>query len=79
MRAVLAEGTLVAGIGIALGTVVSLWATRYIGPMLYGVSPFEPTRYLVAVGLLLASVLVACVVPARRAAQADPVRALRTE
>jgi predicted permease len=79
MRAVLTEGTHVAGIGIALGVVVSLWATRYIGAMLYGVSPAGLMSYVVVAGLLLASALVACVIPARRAACLDPLHALRSE
>jgi predicted permease len=79
MREVLTEGMLVAGIGIALGAVAAVWATRYVGTMLYGMSPRAPMPYVVAMTLLLAAVLLACLVPARRAAYADPAHALRSE
>jgi putative ABC transport system permease protein len=47
--------------------------------MLYGVSPSEPTLYLLVAAGLVASVVLACLVPAAKAACVDPVQALRAE
>ena len=56
-----------------------LGVTRFLRAMLYGVSPFDPVSF-VAVTLVLSSIaFVASYVPARRAANVDPVDALRME
>ena len=79
VRQVIAEGGLTAGIGIAAGALLALWATRFVGAMLYGVSPSEPTLYVLVAAGLVASVILACLVPAGRAARVDPAQALRAE
>ena len=68
-----------AAIGIGIGLVASIAVTRAIQSLLVGVTPTDPTTF-VGVSLLLAAVaLVASYVPARRAAQVDPLLALRSE
>jgi predicted permease len=79
VRQVIAEGGLTAGVGLAAGALLALWATRFVGAMLYDVSPTEPTLYLLVAAGLVASVVLACLVPAGRAACVDPVQALRAE
>jgi ABC-type antimicrobial peptide transport system permease subunit len=79
VREVMAQGSLTAGMGLAAGALSALWATRFVSAMLYGVSPSEPTLYLLVAAGLSASVVLACVVPAGRAARVDPVQALRAE
>ena len=73
------EGLRVVAGGLAVGALVSLAAARWLEPLLYGVSPRDPLTYgAVVVALLLAAVL-ACLVPARRAARVSPSEALRAE
>jgi putative ABC transport system permease protein len=67
VRQVIAEGGFTAGIGLAAGVLLSVWATRFVGAMLYGVSPSEPTLYLLVAAGLVASVVLACLVLAGRA------------
>jgi putative ABC transport system permease protein len=65
--------------GLVVGIAVSLAATRLLRSQLFGVQPADPIAYA-AVALLLGFVaLVACYIPARRAAAVDPLVALRQE
>ena len=76
---VLREGGSVIVVGVAIGLLGSLAATRYLQRLLFEVEAIDPPT-LVAVCLLLSSVaLAACYVPARRATRVDPVVALRNE
>jgi putative ABC transport system permease protein len=66
-------------IGLGTGIAISLASTRLLRSQLHGVEPADPVSYA-AVALLLALVaLVACYIPARRAACVEPVTALRAE
>jgi len=73
------QGLRLAAIGLALGLVLALLATRLMSTILFGVSPTDPLTYA-AIAILLALVaLLACYVPARRATKVDPMVALRYE
>jgi predicted permease len=63
--------------GIVLGIAVAIVAGRFVEPLLFDVSPREPAVITGVVAVLLAAAVVACLVPARRAARIDPVCALR--
>ncbi|MGC1359982.1 MAG: ABC transporter permease, partial [Silvibacterium sp.] len=76
---VLASGAKLAVIGCLLGLAGAVASSRLLQTMLFGVSPFDPVTLSVAVVLILLLVLVASLVPARRAATIDPMRALREE
>jgi putative ABC transport system permease protein len=79
VRLVVAEGLLLAGIGLLLGLAGTLAVTGVIRGLLYEVQPTDPqTLALVAVVLLIVAVA-ASYVPARRAAAVDPVTTLRAE
>jgi len=76
---VLREGMVLVASGVALGLVGAWYATRLMGTLLAGVSPHDPWAYMAVVATLGAAALVANFVPARRAALADPMVALRGE
>jgi predicted permease len=71
-------GTVVFG-GIAAGLATSFAGGRLISSLLYNVAPHDPAVFAVTTALLLAVALVACWLPARRAASVDPLVALRAE
>ena len=78
-RLVLRQGMKLTVIGVGIGLTLSLLASRLLGSLLVGVSARDPFVY-VAVPLLLAGIsLLACYVPARRAARVDPLVALRQD
>ena len=78
-RMVSAQGLTLAAIGVVIGLVSALAATRLLRGMLYDVSPTDPLT-LAATSLALVFVaLIACWLPARRAAGVDPAEALRSD
>ena len=76
---VLREAMLQAGIGLALGAPIALLCVRFLKTLLYGTAGQDPLVLAGAVAVLLVSAGVAGLIPARRAASTDPVKALRTE
>jgi putative ABC transport system permease protein len=76
---VVREGMLLVGIGLAVGFLASLGATRWLASQLFGVRPTDPVVFAAVAGALLFAGFVACVIPARRATNADPLQALRAE
>ena len=79
LAAVLREGAVLAAIGVALGLAGAFAATRLLESALFGISPLDPATYAATAALLAAAVVVACWVPARRAARVDPLVALRED
>jgi len=75
----LGMGGRLVGIGLAVGIVASLASTRLLRSQLFGVQAADPLAYAVVILLLAAVALLACYVPARRAAAVDPMIALRQE
>jgi predicted permease len=66
-------------VGSAAGLIVSLLATRLMSNMLFGVKPYDPLSLLAASLLLAVTGLLAAFIPARRAANVNPIQALRAE
>jgi len=67
------------GIGVGLGLIASLALGRVIATQLWGVSAYDPWTLTCVPVLLIATGLLACWIPARRAANVDPLVALRYE
>jgi ABC-type antimicrobial peptide transport system permease subunit len=73
------QGGAVAIAGISVGLGVALAGSRFIESLLYGIGPRDPAVFGVTASGLLSIALVACWLPARRAARMNPVEALRSE
>ncbi len=76
---VLRETMLQAGVGLAIGIPVALLCVRYVQSQLYSVAGHDVGVLALAIATLTASAFAAGLIPARRAASIDPVKALRTE
>jgi putative ABC transport system permease protein len=79
VRMVLGQGGRLAVVGIALGLGGAAGLTPLLQRMLFGVDPSDPVTFANAALVIGAVAIVACIVPAFRAAQVDPVIALRQE
>ena len=78
-RMVLREAALLIGGGLAIGITVSIAGAQVLRSLLFGVAPRDPITLISAVGVLLITGLFAAWWPARRAANIDPMVALRYE
>jgi putative ABC transport system permease protein len=79
LRLVLRQGMKPVAIGCGAGLAGSLAASQLVASQLYGISPTDSLTLGGVMALLLGAALLACWLPARRAARVDPMEALRTE
>jgi ABC-type antimicrobial peptide transport system permease subunit len=79
LRMVFLQGLTQTTIGLAAGTAFALAVSRVIAALLFKVEPRDPFIFAGVIGVLLLTTVVACWVPARRAAAVDPLEAMRTE
>jgi len=79
LRLVLAQGTRLTLLGVAIGVFAALALSRLLATLLFGVSATDPLTYAAVAALLGFAALAACVIPARRAMRVDPMVALRYE
>jgi putative ABC transport system permease protein len=79
VRLILGENAALAGTAVGVGIGVALLLTRFLGSLLFGVSPTDVWTFAGAALLLIAVALLASYLPARRATQVDPMVALRSE
>ena len=76
---VVGRATKLAALGAAVGIIGALFATRWLGALLYEVSATDPVTFVVVPLLFLGVAVVASYAPAYRATLVDPVKALRAE
>ena len=79
VRLVLNEGLKMATVGLVLGVVIALAGGQWLGPLLFQESPHDPLVFGFVALLLLGVTVAASIIPSRRAAQVDPIVALRYE
>ena len=79
VRMVIRHGATITVGGIALGLLVTLATGKLLEGFLFGVPPHDPATLLLAALLTAAASLLACYVPARRAAAGNPLEILREE
>jgi macrolide transport system ATP-binding/permease protein len=79
LRLVMSKGIVLVGMGAVLGLVIGLGLERVLNAFLFNVGGIDVLAYAVVMPVLLVVTLLATYVPARRAAQIEPTRALRCE
>jgi ABC-type antimicrobial peptide transport system permease subunit len=79
LRLIIGQGLRLVGAGELIGLLGSLALTRVMTSLLFGVAATDPLTFAGAALLLGAVALAACFIPARRAARADPLIALRQD
>jgi ABC-type antimicrobial peptide transport system permease subunit len=77
LGAVLRRGLVLAGLGVAVGLALAAATARALGGLLFGVAPVDAPTYVGIAALLATASLVACAMPALRAARLDPMSVLR--
>jgi len=79
LKLVVTQGMRLAILGLALGLVAAFAAMRLLSSLLFGVSPHDPLIFGGVTLVLATSAVLACYIPAHRAAHVDPLVALRYE
>ena len=79
MRMVMSRGIVLTGAGVGIGAVLAWSLTRGMSTLLYGVGAADPLTFALVAGLLGAVSVVACAIPAVRAARVDPMLVLRDQ
>ncbi len=78
-RAVVSQGMTLVAAGVALGTIAAVAGGRLVTTLLFGVSPTDPRMIVGVPAGLVAVAILACLVPAQRAARLDPAQILRED
>ena len=76
---VVGEGVRIAGVGVVVGCLIALGASRWLAPLLFQESARDPVVYGIVIAVLIGVAIVASLVPARRASSVEPMAALRVE
>jgi putative ABC transport system permease protein len=79
LRAVVQRGMTLVVAGVVVGLLAAVGLSRYLHALLFDISPSDPLTYALGAAVLLLVALLACWLPARRAARTDPMIALRYE
>jgi ABC-type antimicrobial peptide transport system permease subunit len=73
------HGLALSGVGAVIGLVVAIGLGRLMSSLLFGIGPIDPIAYGAAFTVVIAAALLASYLPARRAANVDPIDTLRAE
>lgn len=76
---ILGQGLRVTGLGLVVGIVGSLWLTRLVSSLLFDVKAIDPLTFVTVAVFIAVIAVLACLIPARRATQVDPMVVLREE
>lgn len=79
LRTVMTDGAMMTAGGVAVGTLATIGAGGVLRSLVFGISPHDPATLALVGGFVAVSSLLVCYLPARRAAIADPLDALRDE
>ena len=79
LRMVVGEGLRLVGVGLAVGSIASIGATRVLASYLFDTTPTDPMAFASVVAALVLAGIAACMGPAWRATTVDPMNALRSE
>jgi putative ABC transport system permease protein len=79
VKMIVGNGTLLACTGVSIGLAAAFLLSRLVASLLYGVGPTDPLTFLCAPIALIAIAVLASYLPARRAANVDPVVTLRRD
>jgi ABC-type antimicrobial peptide transport system permease subunit len=79
LRLVMRDGAIVLAAGIAAGLLGSIWITRLVKELLFGLTGNDPRTIALAIAAMVSVALAATYIPARRAMRVDPMVALRYE
>jgi len=79
LRLVVGQGLRMALVGVGIGLMAAIFFTRFLSSLLFGVDSLDPVSFAAVFFLLIAVVLLASYIPARRAMRVDPMVALRYE
>lgn len=79
LKLIMGQGARLAALGLTFGILGAFALTRLMTKLLFGVTPTDPVTFVAVALLMMAVVLLACFVPARRAMRVDPLVALRYE
>ncbi len=77
LKLVLGQGVVLTAIGLAAGLAAAVALTRTLAGLVYGVGTLDPLTFIAVPGLLGVVAMLACFIPARRAARVDPITTLR--
>jgi ABC-type antimicrobial peptide transport system permease subunit len=77
LRTVIRSGATLAVVGVAAGIAASIASAKIIARFIWGISPLDPTTFVVVAVLLVGVAVLASLIPARRAIRLNPVSALR--
>jgi predicted permease len=77
LSSVLGRTLILSGTGVLIGILITVASGRFLTAILYGISPYDPVAYVIAIWMIGAVAVIACWTPASRAIHVDPARTLR--